>query len=209
MAEAAVKLGQRDRLKDLDVWNKDIETYEYFEKLISGVQETSPSDDLPASDGTESGNAGGGRSGDPCLPGAGRGGFWVYAIVKPCFSRTVPSLPDRIHISCDDLKKELEMPESPYSVAHIAPLDKDGYGLVLRYGREDSLNHIAGTVRANLARIFSIRFHLAVSSPSDSPAVLGKLASEAVAALNFRFFRPAGSILFYEDYCSCKLNYSL
>lgn len=197
LAEVTARFEQRDRLKDLDVWDRDIEAHEYYEKLIYGAHGENPPVESPAHD------SGG-------LPGRGYGVFWFYAIVKPYFFRTfAANAPDRLHISCDELKSELEMPDNGYSVAYIAQLHKEGYGLVLRCSGEDTLANIAVTLRESLARVFSASFYLAASSPADSPAVLGKLVSEALAALNFRFYQPMGSILFYEDYRLCKFNYSL
>lgn len=191
LTEVTEKLVYRDKLKDLDLWDKNLEEYEYFEKFISGAELEPDSAGTAASCGTESGV------------------FWAYAIVKPYSPRTFSPTADKTHISDADLNSALEMPEYPYLVAYLAPLDKEGYGLVLRCGKDESLSHIAGMICAKLNRIYSGQFYLAVSSPADSPAGLAKLASEAFAALNFRFFKSTGSILFYEEFSSCMFNYSL
>lgn len=197
LAEVTVRFKQRDRLRDLDIWDKDLDAYEYYEKLISGVQEEDSPADNPA-------------PGNLSVTDSEYGVFWSYAIVKPYYFRTSASNPpNRNHVSCNDLKSEIEMQEYPYTVAHIAPLNNEGYGLVLRCNKEGSSEKIAGTLQTNLARLFSSNFYLAMSSSADSPTVLGKLASEALTALKFRFFKPAGSILFYEDHKLYKLNYSL
>lgn len=227
LAEIADRFVKRDRLKELDAWNRDVEAYAHFERLISGVREELTT------------GAGESAPGGVGLTDAGQGAFWAYAIIKPCVNRaSVHELPDRVHLNCSELKSELEAsenreyPANPYAIAHIAPLDKGGYGLVLRCSRPDCsanagvipedytealpqstagsiLKNAAEALRTELTRIFRSGFYLAVSSSADSPMYLEKLAGEAAAALNFRFFKPAGSILLYEEYSLCKLNYSL
>ncbi len=218
LAKVAARLRQRDRLKELDVWNGDVEAYEYFERLISGACEEFPTaagKSAPA--GTDHGNAGGEYPNGSRTPEAGENDLWAYAIIKPYVYRaSAPESSNGIHISCSDLKNELERSENPYMIAHVAPLEKEGYSLVLRCSNKDSsendgasLANAAEALRANFARVFSHGFYLAVSSPADSPVLLKKLSKEAIAALNFSFFRPAGSILYYEECGLYRLNYSL
>ncbi|HEX2945521.1 MAG TPA: response regulator [Clostridia bacterium] len=209
LEEVRARFGQRDRLKELDAWNRDVEAYEYFERLISGVLEEHP-------------------GGVRLTEAAGHGVLWAYAVVEPYFYRALArESPGRIHKSCSDLKSELEMPENPFIIAHIAPLEKEGYGLVLRCNcegkheidnaaeaiqenaAEASLAAASEALRAKLSRIFQANFYLAVSNPADAPGQLKKLVKEAMTALSYRCFKPAGSILFYKDCGSLRLNYSL
>lgn len=217
LAKVAARLRQRDRLKELDVLNGDVEAYEYFERLISGaLEEFPPASGKPASSGMDYGDAGG------VYPGfrshvAGENALWAYAVIKPYVYRSSAHESfNEINISCSELKNKLEMQENPYMIAHIAPLEKEGYGLVLYCSYKDSsknaessLADAAEALRVNFAQVFSQSFYLAVSSPADSPMLLEKLSKEAMTALGFSFFRPPGSILYYEECGLHKLNYSL
>ncbi len=200
LAKVAARLRQRDELKELDVWNGDVEAYEYFERLISGVREEFP----PV-------------AGKPAPGSEGQGAVWAYAIIKPYVYRaSAHESPNGIHMNCSDLTNKLVKPGNPYVIAHMVPLDKGGYGMVLCCSDKDasenagaSLSYAAEALRASFAEVFSQSFYLAISSPADSPVFLEKLSKEAMAALSFAFFRPAGSIIYYEECGSYRLNYSL